>query len=133
MRDDDGDDEKEVEKEQQKQQFMDTHTFDHIVKLNVGGTLFTTSTATLTSCPDTMLGAMFSGRHALPKDEETGAHFIDRDGTHFREILNFLRAPTVYKIGPLDPKSKVELEREAEFYGLRDVMFPPFVPQILRR
>jgi hypothetical protein len=61
---DGGDDEKEVEKEQEKQQLVDS-----VIKLNVGGMLFTTSTATLTSCPDTMLGAMFSGRHALPKDE----------------------------------------------------------------
>jgi hypothetical protein len=35
---------------------------------------------------------MFSGRHELKKNE-AGAHFIDRDGTHFNQILNFLRAP----------------------------------------
>jgi hypothetical protein len=36
-----------------------------IVKLNVGGSRFETTRATLTQFPDSMLGTMFSGRHAL--------------------------------------------------------------------
>jgi len=66
--------------------------FQPKIKLDVGGSKFTTSLTTLRRFPDTMIGAMFSGRHALPLDEE-GYHFVDRDGTHFRYILNFLRSP----------------------------------------
>ena len=37
-----------------------------------------------------MLAAMFSGRHELDTDSE-GRYFIDRDGTYFKYILNYLR------------------------------------------
>lgn len=37
-----------------------------------------------------MLAAMFSGRHDLDTDSE-GRYFIDRDGTYFKHILNYLR------------------------------------------
>ena len=37
-----------------------------------------------------MLHAMFSGRFDT-KPNEDGSYFIDRDGTHFRYILNYLR------------------------------------------
>ena len=40
-----------------------------------------------------MLAAMFSGRHELDTDSE-GRYFIDRDGTYFKEILNYLRDST---------------------------------------
>ena len=43
-----------------------------------------------------MIGAVFSGRHALPTDDE-GYFFIDRDGRHFHNILNFLRSPEQFK------------------------------------
>ena len=61
-----------------------------IVKLNIGGSYFTTNVQTLTKDPNTMLAAMFSGKFEM-KPCEDGAFFIDRDGTHFRFILNYLR------------------------------------------
>ena len=73
-----------------------------------------------------MLGAMFSGRHALTQ-EKNGAYFIDRDGTHFREILNFLRGSTASKpecMALLAPRVLEELKVEASYYGLTDLMFP---------
>jgi hypothetical protein len=63
-----------------------------IIKLDVGGHKFTTSLQTLTSVPDTYLAALFSGRHPLAPNAE-GAIFIDRDGAHFRHIINYLRDP----------------------------------------
>ncbi|RUO95923.1 BTB/POZ protein [Jimgerdemannia flammicorona] len=60
------------------------------IKLNVGGNLFETSLTTLKRDPQSMLAAMFSGRHPLTADAD-GSYFIDRDGTHFRLILNYLR------------------------------------------
>ena len=70
--------------------------FPKIVRLSVGGIHFETSIETLCKGdPDSMLSAMFSGRHNVMKDEE-GRYFIDRDGTHFRYILNYLRDGNTY-------------------------------------
>ena len=70
-------------------------TFPKIVRLSVGGVHFETSLDTLLSDPNSMLAAMFSGRHNVMKDED-GRYFIDRDGTHFRFILNYLRDGNTY-------------------------------------
>ena len=61
-----------------------------IVNLNVGVRRFTTSLQTLTKDPDSMLAAMFSGKSEV-KPSEDGAFFIDRDGKHFRSILDYHR------------------------------------------
>jgi len=77
-----------------------------------------TSTLTLTKDADSMLSAMFSGRHALRQDDD-GAYFIDRDGTHFRYILNYLRDGG-FRLGtlPADPCFLGQLCTEAEYYQL---------------
>ena len=46
-----------------------------IVKLNVGGQLFTTTLATLQKYPDSMLGAMFNGSFNNSGNDD-GCHFI---------------------------------------------------------
>jgi hypothetical protein len=92
-----------------------------IVNLNVGGVRFTTQLKTLTRFTDTVIGGMFSGRHALSKGED-GYFFIDRDGTHFRHILNFLRTPQGYKVEVVGADER-ELRRESEYYGIDDRMF----------
>lgn len=56
--------------------------FPEVIPLNVGGTHFTTRLSTLRRFDDTMLAAMFSGRHHIPRDAE-GRFFIDRDGKYF--------------------------------------------------
>jgi len=99
--------------------------FQPKIKLDVGGSKFTTSLTTLRRFPDTMIGAMFSGRHALPLDEE-GYHFVDRDGTHFRYILNFLRSPETFELD-LAGSALKELKSECDYYGIVDLMFP-FTP-----
>ena len=91
------------------------------INLNVGGTLFTTSLSTLTRFPETMLGAMFSGRHELHKNA-AGAYFIDRDGRHFHEILNFLRAPAAFDQNEMSKRTKIELAKELEYYGLTELV-----------
>ena len=58
--------------------------FGRTVKLNVGGKIYKTTLNTLQKYPDSMLCAMFSGRHELKPDEEDGAYFIDRDAELFR-------------------------------------------------
>merc|ERR1712150_80614 len=81
---------------------------------NVGGHLFCTSIQTLMT-GDTMLSVMFSKRMPLNRDKD-GYVFIDRDGKHFRIILNFLRDGFIPRPSTnLDIK---ELKIEAEFYSI---------------
>ena len=108
--------------EEEKKRIASTHNVESTIKLDIGGHSFTTTLTTLTRFPDTMLGAMFSGRHALTKNE-AGAYFIDRDGTHFREILNFLRNPESWDNSGFQGRQLIELTQEAEYYGLKELMF----------
>jgi hypothetical protein len=116
-------DEEKQNWEEEKKDIARTYHFENNeIRLDIGGQCFTTTLTTLRRFPDTMMGAMFSGRHVLKKNE-SGSYFIDRDGTHFRHILNFLRSPEKF---PLYLNSNFsflkELEFEAEFYGLADLM-----------
>ena len=66
-----------------------------------------------------MLHAMFSGRFDT-KPGEDGSYFIDRDGTHFRYILNYLR--TGQLVVPEDKIVRKELLTEAEFYQIDGII-----------
>jgi len=90
-----------------------------IVKLNVGGKPFVTTVETLTKDPNSMLAAMFSGRFD-PQPHEDGSYFIDRDGTHFRFILNHLRDGEL--ILPEGATFLKELEAEAKFYQIQGIL-----------
>jgi len=92
------------------------------VKLEVGGQFFSSTLETLTKVPDSLLGRMFSGRYPLEFTPE-GRIFIDRDGSHFRHILNYLRDPENWKMGMKDKQTIDELRTESRFYGLEDPMF----------
>ena len=81
-----------------------------IVKLDVGGKLFHTSKSTIMS-QDTMLSSLVSERWNPNKDEYV---FIDRDGKHFRKILNFFRDGVISR--PNTSEDLEELKREADFY-----------------
>ena len=98
---------------------LDQVHFSSTVKLNVGGQCFTTSGQTLTKDPNSMLAAMFSGRFDM-KPSEDGSFFIDRDGTHFRFILNFLRTGKLTL--PEGATFTKELEEEAEFYQIQGLI-----------
>ena len=63
---------------------LDKVHFGSAVKLNVGGTVYKTTLDTLRKDRNSMLCAMFSGRHELKPDGDDGAYFIDRDGKLFR-------------------------------------------------
>ena len=93
--------------------------FSSTVKLNVGGHYFATSVQTLTKDPNSMLAAMFSGKFEM-KPSEDGSFFIDRDGTHFRFILNYLRNGEL--ILPEGATFLKELEAEAKFYQIQGIL-----------
>lgn len=112
-----------------------SHTESSVVTLNVGGTLFTTTIQTLLRDPHSMLGRMFSQlitpregegedglrrqRIGLTKDA-AGNYFIDRDSSHFRYILNFLRDGFLERLP--SGLAKAELRREADFYQIQALL-----------
>ena len=98
---------------------LDQVHFSSTVKLNVGGQHFTTSVQTLKKDPNSMLAAMFSGKFEM-KPSEDGSFFIDRDGTYFRFILNYLRNGEL--ILPEGATFLKELEAEAKFYQLQGIL-----------
>ena len=93
--------------------------FSKTLKLNIGGKLFITSLETMKKDPGSMLHAMFSGRFDT-KPAEDGSYFIDRGGTHFRYILNYLR--TGQLVVPEDKIVRKELLTEAEFYQIQGII-----------
>ena len=102
------------------------------IVLDVGGMHFSTSRSTLTKYPESMLGIMFSGRHDLETMQcKDGSFFIDRDGTYFRHILNYLRdGEEVIESFPKSPDVLSELLREAKFYQLDGLV--PMLGPLLR-
>jgi len=94
-----------------------------IMTINVGGSLHSTYLATLTRFPDSMLAAMFSGKHTMAVDRD-GNCFIDRDSRAFSHILNFLRSPEDFEPALLSPDLYRSLQSEARYYGLLGEMFP---------
>ncbi|XP_048582775.1 BTB/POZ domain-containing protein KCTD14-like [Nematostella vectensis] len=99
-----------------------------VVTLNVGGHFFTTRLSTLKKDQDSMLASMFSGRFNLDVDSE-GRFFIDRDGTYFGFLLNYLRDPS-----QLPPASvAMQVYREAQYYRIEGLMamlecYPAVIP-----
>jgi len=61
------------------------------IKLNIGGTRYETSAATLTRYENSYFGVLLSGRFELERDEEDGSIFLDRNGAIFGTVLEFLR------------------------------------------
>jgi hypothetical protein len=90
-----------------------------IVELNVGGSLYTTTRTTLTSCPNSMLGRLLDGSLPAACDQH-GRVFIDRDGLLFRHVLNFLRDKQLSL--PENFADYVQLQSEADFYGIEEML-----------
>lgn len=87
-----------------------------IIILNVGGTRFETRRVTLCQRPS-MLSVMFGGGvFAAPAPDAQGEFFFDRDPTHFRYLLNFLRTGKVFL--PEARHKQLELLLEAEYFGI---------------
>ena len=89
--------------------------FGENIKINVGGRIFKTSLKTLRKEPESVLALMFSEKFNLKKEDD-GSFFIDRDGTIFHHVLNYLRDGKILEDVIEDHEQ--QLQREAEFYGL---------------
>jgi len=103
---------------------------EEIVKLDVGGFPFKTTRKTLTSVPGSFFDAMLSGRHENPATQmEDGTYFIDRNGSMFDQVLNFLRHRDVVSL-PQDTTEQETLAAEALFYGLDQLVHAIEMPKI---
>jgi len=100
------------------------------VLLDIGGHHFSTSVNTLTSIPNSYFGRLFSGPFPSHMVGDDGRVFLDRDGTHFRYILNFLRDPEHFALKLRNKQELEQLKHEAAFYEIEDQIFSNtiFVP-----
>ena len=65
------------------------------------------------------MAAIFSNRSKFIECED-GAFFIDRDGTHFRFILNYLRTGKL--TFPEGERAFKELQEETEYYQIKGIL-----------
>jgi len=90
-------------------------TDPNIVELNVGGEIFVTTVHTI-GRETSILLAMISG-HIQSRRDNQGRLFIDRDPTHFRWILNYLRDGYLITL-PASHQDRLELLHEARCFRL---------------
>ncbi|XP_055967714.1 BTB/POZ domain-containing protein KCTD18 isoform X1 [Sorex fumeus] len=85
-----------------------------VLRLNVGGCIYTARRESLCRFKDSMLASMFSGRFPL-KTDESGACVIDRDGQLFKYLLDYLHGEVHI---PADEQTRVALQEEADYFGI---------------
>lgn len=94
-----------------------------VIELNVGGQVYYTRHATLTSIPNSLLGKLFATKKDNSNDlarDLRGRYFIDRDGFLFRYVLDYLRDKHV--VLPDHFPEKGRLRREAEYFQLPELV-----------
>ncbi|KAL8596228.1 hypothetical protein ACOMHN_021268 [Nucella lapillus] len=87
----------------------------NVLRLNVGGSFYTTTRSTFLRHPVSFLARVASGHHHLPRDDRH-FHVIDRDGNVFRHILNYLRTDRL--LLPDGFREVALLREEAAYYEL---------------
>jgi len=92
------------------------NALNRVVRLNVGGHKYMTTTATLIKVKGSRFEAMFAPGASSPLRDDEGTYFIDRDGTLFPFVLNFLRDGSVEL--PAEGPLLRALLREAQHYQL---------------
>jgi len=91
----------------------------NIVEINVGGEIFVTTIQTL-GREQSVLMAMISGQIQSRRDTH-GRLFVDRDPTHFRWILNYLRDGYLITL-PTTVQDRLELLHEARCFRLQGLV-----------
>ena len=96
----------------------------NIIKLNVSGERMSTTLATLTAFPDSVLGRKFEffvdpeSRYGRPLTDEDDAVFIDSDPQAFRVILNYLRRGRFVEGTGLSTSILNKVQADADYFGL---------------
>lgn len=85
------------------------------VKLNIGGVVFHTRVSTLMKDPDSFLASLVTGKVKGYKNDD-GLYCLDRDGTRFKHVLNFLRDGVIPE--KVFNEMGEELTIEANFYEI---------------
>ena len=113
-------------------QKLTTETFNKLqqsqegrVILNIGGQCFQTSRVTLMADPTSMFALML--RKGCPLRPSRNTYFLDRDPSHFKFILNYLRNGAHVDICmlPHEKRYLLEMLMESRFYmlsGLEDII-----------
>jgi len=89
-------------------------SFEMLVRLNVGGTVFITTDDTILSRGPSMLSVLI--RHDNPAQKIEGIMFIDRDPLIFRWVLNYLRGSNILPLR--DTPELWQLKEEAEYFAI---------------
>ena len=91
-----------------------------IVKLNVGGTKFTTLLSTLRAVPGSVLDHMFDeeAKYGEPIRDEDGNVFLDTDPEAFPVVLNFLRFGSYVEGKSMPAMLANKVEAAADYFGL---------------
>ncbi|KAL0480745.1 hypothetical protein AKO1_006923, partial [Acrasis kona] len=115
---------KEIDEKQKKLDELEKKYNNTIVgnrvKLDIGGTLFSTTISTLTSQKNSFFSAMFSKDFGV-KPEADGSYFIDREANDFSLILSRLRGEEVdKKMKSLSNERRERLFEDINYYCLQD-------------
>eukprot|EP01006_Ploeotia_vitrea_P026453 TRINITY_DN59437_c0_g1_i1.p1 TRINITY_DN59437_c0_g1~~TRINITY_DN59437_c0_g1_i1.p1 ORF type:complete len:542 (+),score=47.20 TRINITY_DN59437_c0_g1_i1:102-1628(+) len=93
----------------------------YLIKLNIGGTEFTTTKHTLLKEPDTFFHAMLRSGSWQPDHGES--YFVDRNARFFQDILDYLRDGELYltvdKLGEDDCK---RFKADVEYYQIDSLL-----------
>ena len=92
------------------------------VILNVGGARFETSRLTLRRDPESLLARLFTRESSVIPQGNT--IFFDRDPSHFKIILNYLRYNLEINpaLLPKERKYLLELKKECEYYSIKGLL-----------
>uniref|UniRef100_A0A8C2HMK3 Potassium channel tetramerization domain containing 14 n=1 Tax=Cyprinus carpio TaxID=7962 RepID=A0A8C2HMK3_CYPCA len=97
-----------------KQSSAPVQSKSQVVQLNIGGHVFSTTLGTIRKFPNSTLADLFNG--STKRMDSEGRHFVDRDGTYFRYILEYLRTekpPTEHL---------QEVHKEALYYDIKPLV-----------
>ena len=101
---------------------------NQVIKLNVGGKIFATNFATITSVKETFFTGYFNDHFDPKPEEEDNAFFIDRPFEQFHLILNYLRGIDIkQKISMLSEIDLLDFIEEVVYYQIVQIydILPP--------